>query len=235
MTLLAAGHGGALVFLLALRLPETTRWLQRHAREPSASRFDRTAGGSGFATRLALLLTLQMLLPLAVVGFTTLSGVVMRQRSIDLHGSLLYLAVAGIGAPLGSLTASLFVDRIARQRLYAGGCLAVGVLGMAFAEAKSVRAAMAVGGAFLFTLTIVVNTLSVYGPEMFGTARRGFATGLGYAAFRAVAALVPLLLLPLLLSHGAVPAFAVMAGAMVVSAALVLVFGPRGTAGRILE
>jgi hypothetical protein len=70
---------------------------------------------------------------------------------------------------------------------------------------------------------------------MFVTERRGFATGLGHAANRLGAAAVPSLLLPLLLSAGALALFSLIAGTLLLSAGLVFFVGPRNLAGHALN
>lgn len=259
------GVGGLAVALLTLTLPESPRWLERRGRLPAAQaalgRFLRSrpisragsvaapapvsvtatarAGdvdrGPHFRARLTLLLVLQFLQPLGVIGFAALSGVVLAQKGHDVHSSLLYVAVAGLGAPVGAILASVVIDRFPRHLTFSVCGIGMAVLGIAFGLSESPAAAMLIGASYMIVLVIYSMTLSIYGPEMFITEVRGFAAGAGYSANRVGAAMVPLVLLPLLLATNPTVMFGLIAATLLLSVVLVLRFGPRGVAGHALR
>jgi MFS transporter, putative metabolite:H+ symporter len=261
-TLILGGAGGLVVAIACSGLPESPRWLERRGRTEAAkeqlARFERSVAiGSlppppapadeeaqapltakddhNFRGRLALVIALQFLQPFAIIGFAALSGIVLGQKGHDIHSSLLFLAVAALGSPAGAIIASTVVDRFARHQMYIACAVAMAVLGLSFALVTSPAALMAIGGVYMILITIFSTTLNIYAPEMFVTERRGFATGLGHAANRLGAAAVPSLLLPLLLSAGAIALFSLIAGTLLLSAALVFIAGPRNLAGHALQ
>jgi MFS transporter, putative metabolite:H+ symporter len=261
-TLILGGVGGLVVALACSRLPESPRWLERRGRTEAArnqlARFERSvAVGSpppppahvgresqapgvasdhqNFRGRLALVIVLQFLQPLAIIGFAALSGIVLGQKGHDVHASLLFLAISALGSPIGAILASTVVDRFARHQVFIACALAMAVLGLSFAVVNSPAALMAIGAAYMIVIVIYSITLNIYAPEMFVTERRGFASGIGHAANRIGAAAVPILLLPLLMTSGAMALFLLIAATLLLSAALVFLVGPRNLAGHALN
>jgi putative MFS transporter len=260
-TLILGGVGGLVVAFACSKLPESPRWLERRGRMEAAknqlARFERSvAVGSppppppadreaqarsvasddqNFRGRLALVIVLQFLQPLAIIGFAALSGIVLGQKGHDIHASLLLLAVSALGSPVGAILASTVIDRFARHQVFIACAVVMAVLGLSFAVVNSPAALMAIGAAYMIVITIYSITLNIYAPEMFVTERRGFATGVGHAANRIGAAAVPILLLPLLMTFGAMALFLLIAATLLLSAALVFLVGPRDLAGHALN
>jgi putative MFS transporter len=260
-TLILGGVGGLVVAFACSKLPESPRWLERRGRTEAAknqlARFERSvAVGSppppppadreaqapsvasddqNFRGRLALVIVLQFLQPLAIIGFAALSGIVLGQKGHDIHASLLLLAVSALGSPVGAILASTVIDRFARHQVFIACAVVMAVLGLSFAVVNSPAALMAIGAAYMIVITIYSITLNIYAPEMFVTERRGFATGVGHAANRIGAAAVPILLLPLLMTFGAMALFLLIAATLLLSAALVFLVGPRDLAGHALN
>jgi putative MFS transporter len=261
-TLGFGGLGGILVAATTAVLPESPRWLEAMGRSDSARaacdrfvdsprlfaaastksastpippRRSPPATEGDFRWRLALYLILQLLQPLAVIGFIALSGVVLTMKGFSVRQSLGFTAVQGLGSPIGAVLASFVVDRISRPALFIGCSLVLAALGIAFALAHTSSVAIIAGLGFLLVGTVYAAVLSIYGPEMFPTSRRGVAAGSGYGANRVGAALVPFALLPLLFVAGPLNMFLLIAATLAVSAALVAVAGPRHTAGSELN
>lgn len=65
--------------------------------------------------RAALIGALYLLSPWATIGFPLLSGAVLIEKGFRVSDSLLYVGVAMFGPTLGSLAASLVIDRIERR------------------------------------------------------------------------------------------------------------------------
>ena len=102
------------------------------------------------------------------------------------------------------------------------------LLGLAFAASVAPLPLMAAGVAFQLVGAIYIVALNVYAAETFPTRLRASISSTTWAINRVAAALVPLALLPLLKSAGALAMFSVVAAALLGSIVLVLVFGPRG-------
>jgi putative MFS transporter len=247
---------------LAFRaLPESPRWLFAAARYDEAaqvcSRFLRHAGlepvrfdalgpvrkdeagqSRGFGAqhpyrgRMLLLCALYFLGPWATIGFPLLSGAVLAQKGFQLSDSLLYLGAAMLGPSLGVLLGMTFIDRVERRTTLALCAIVMAAAGLAFAASGAPLPLMAAGIAFNLVGSIYIAALSIYGAELFPTALRATASSAAWAVNRVTSALVPLALLPLLKSAGALAMLGVIAAALCASAMLVLAFGQRGLSGK---
>lgn len=76
--------------------------------------------------------------------------------------------------------------------------------------------------------------LSIYASELFPTALRARSTATAWAANRLGSAIAPLVLLPLLGTYGVMLVLISIGATLAGNLALVLIFGPRGLAGRPL-
>ena len=173
--------------------------------------------------------------PWATIGFPLLSGAVLVEKGFRVSDSLLYVGIAMLGPTIGALAGSFVIDRVERRTALTlcGGAMAL--IGLAFAASADPIVLMSTGIAFNLIGAIYVAALSVYAAELFPTALRASASSGAWAVNRVASALVPLALLPVLKTTGAMAMFTVVAAALVGSIALVLTFGPRGLARRPVE
>jgi putative MFS transporter len=185
--------------------------------------------------RAVLFCGLELLCPWATIGFPLLAGAVLVQQGFRVNDSLLYVGVAMFGPTIGVLLAALLMDRIERWKALALCGVAMALTGLAFAASGTPLPLMAAGLIFQMLGAIYIVGMNVYTAEAFPTRIRAAVSSTAWAINRVVSALVPLGLLPLLKSAGALTMFSVIAVALVVSAALVSIFGPRGLTGRALR
>lgn len=199
---------------------------------PSASTEDNdrfwSKAGRQLRWRAVLFGALDFLSPWATIGFPLLSGAVLIQKGLRVSDSLLYVGVAMFGPSIGVLLGSLVVDRIERRIALTLCGILMALLGLAFAISEAPLALMATGIAFQLVGAIYIVVLNVYAAETFPTRIRASISSTTWAVNRVAAALVPLALLPLLKSSGAVAMFSAVAAALALSVVLVLAFGPRG-------
>src|SRR5581483_3406685 len=185
-----------------------------------------------YRSRMLLLGALYFLGPWATIGFPLLSGAVLAQKGFQLSDSLLYLGVAMLGPSLGVLAGMTFIDRVERRTTLVWCAFVMAAAGLAFAASGAPLPLMLAGTAFNLVGSIHVGAMSIYGAELFPTAQRATASSTAWAVNRVASALVPLALLPLLKTAGALTMLAVIAATLCASAALVLAFGPRGLSGK---
>ena len=125
-------------------------------------------------------------------------------------------------------------DRVERKWQVALSCLAIGVVGLIFAQQTSVI------GLILFGIvqTVATNWLSfsfhAYQAELFPTRVRGMAVGFVYSWSRFSAVFTGFFIAFFLREFGVPGVFTFIAAAMVVVIVTVLGFGPR-TSNRSLE
>jgi putative MFS transporter len=176
--------------------------------------------------RALLFGTLDFLSPWATIGFPLLSGAVLVEKGFRVSDSLLYVGVAMFGPSIGVLLGALLIDRIDRRIALAlcGGSMAL--LGLTFAASATALPLMTSGVAFQLIGAIYIVVLNVYASETFPTRLRASIVSTTWAVNRVAAALVPLALLPVLKSAGALAMFSIVAAALVASIALLLAFGP---------
>jgi putative MFS transporter len=257
--------GSGIVGALFFCLPESPRWLAATGRHREAEqawrRFERSAGDRPRAASVAdskeeaqpaaesfwsasartyrlraiLLSAMYFLSPWATIGFPLLSGAVLVEKGFRVSDSLLYLGVAMLGPSLGVLAGALVIDRFERRTtlVLCGGLMAL--IGLAFAASGAPLALMILGTAFNLSAAIYIGTLSIYAAELFPTSLRASVSSTAWAVNRIASAVVPIALLPVLKTHGAVAMFAVIAIALIGDMILALAFGPRGLTRRPVE
>jgi len=260
--LIIGAFGAAATGAAFRMLPESPRWLIAAGRcEPAIdvyNRFMRHAGcepvrpgtalqvpapdverpsfwfgaARAYRPRTTFLCALYFLSPWATIGFPLLSGAVLVEKGFRVADSLLYLGVSLFGPSIGVLAGAAFIDRIERRTTLLLSATAMAVTGVWFAIANAPWLLMATGMAFNLVGSIYVGALSIYGAELFPTALRATVSSTAWAVNRITSALVPLALLPLLKSAGALAMTAAIALALCVSAALILAFDERGLSGK---
>jgi putative MFS transporter len=185
--------------------------------------------------RAVLFCTLELLCPWATVGFPLLVGAVLIQQGFRTSDSLLYVGVAMFGPSMGVLLLSVLIDRVERWKALAFCAGLMAAIGLGFAASGSAAMIMTAGLAFQMLAAIYIVSMNVYTAEAFPTRVRAVVSSTAWSVNRVTSALVPLALLPLLRSSGALVMFSVIAAVLILSTTLLSVFGPRGLTGRSLR
>jgi MFS transporter, putative metabolite:H+ symporter len=188
-------------------------------------------GTFSYLLHFALLGALQFLGPWSTSGFPLIFGAVLISRGFPVQDALLFTGISAIGAPIGLLSGSVIVDRFERRSILL--LLAITMAAAVILFATMAERVALVGIAIVFTVCLVnyAQLLNIYVTESFPSSARAFATSAGWTTRSLAAVMVPLTLLPLLKSHGALVTCAAIASAMIASSAL-LGIAPRGRAGR---
>jgi putative MFS transporter len=175
---------------------------------------------------------LYLLSPWATIGFPLLSGAVLVAKGFQVSDSLLYVGISLFGPTLGSLAASLGIDRLERRLAIVLCALIMAVAALAFGISSSPAVILTAGVVFNLVGAVYVSTASVYTAEIFPTRLRASVASSAWAVNRVSSMLMPFVLLPLLKIDGPIVMLAVIAGILGAIAAMILVFGPRGRAGQ---
>lgn len=179
--------------------------------------------------RLALMFgLLDFLMPWATIGFPLLSGAALVAKGFHVSDSLLYVGLTMFGPTLGVLIGSQLIDRMERRTALMLCGTSMAVAAIAFALTDQPWLLITTGALFNLIGAIYISTVTVYSAEVFPTRLRALVSSSTWAVNRVAAALVPLAMLPLMKSHGVLAMFSVIAAALLLSAALVGAFGPRG-------
>lgn len=249
--LLTGGIGTLLVGLAVAALPESPRWLQAVGRvEESRRAFERfridaridqsatrvsAAHRTSSASRWLLMITLFFLSAWALVSFPIVSGPILLHKGFQLSDTLFYLGVAAFGPPVGSLLASLLIDRMDRRVSLALFAVLLVFATLAFALGMSPAVLMFASTAFNLIALIYIPVLYIYAAEQFRTRERSFALSVSWAFNRLGSAVAPLVLLPLLAVAGPFSVTGVMIAALLLSVVLLVTLAPAGPPGQALH
>ncbi len=219
----AAGCGAGVAGLLYLLLPELPRW-QAASKADGTEKPDRR--------RFAFVASLFFFNPWATVAFPLLTGAILVQRGFTLLDTLFYVGVSAFGPFVGTVLVASFADRLERRTALVACALGMIVSAIGFWISNLPLLLMITSLGFNLFVALYQPAINVYAAELFPIRARARATTWSWSVNRIAAALGPLVLLPMLHSVGLGAVFAVVIGAMLASIALVLLFGPRGEAGR---
>jgi putative MFS transporter len=151
----------------------------------------------------------------------------MVQKGFDVSASLLYVGASFI-APIASNAAAAFVaDRWGRKSILVATALAMTLLGPVFALSNDFTMLLVIGALFTMAAATYVPVFLLFAAEGFPPARRPQANAFGWAVNRAMSAMVPLVLVPVLKAWGVAAAFGLLAATTV---AIILVLAVRGRA-----
>ncbi|MGI4942398.1 MAG: MFS transporter [Janthinobacterium lividum] len=160
-------------------------------------------------------------------GFVNWVPTLLIAKGIHVTQSLEYTFIIAILFPLGPFLGMLVGDKVERKWQVALSCLAIGVVGLVFAQQATVAGLIVFG----IVQTIATNWLSfsfhAYQAELFPTRVRGMAVGFVYSWSRFSAIFTGFLIAFFLREFGVPGVFAFIAAAMVVVIVTVLGFGPR--------
>jgi MFS transporter, putative metabolite:H+ symporter len=261
---LIGGLGAALCWILRRRLPESPRWLEAMGRYEEADRivsaFEESAHQGSvtpprpepttvatpekaplgqlltppWRTRTIMLAIFQLLQVFGYYGFGTLAPLVLASKGYDVVHSLTFSALSFVGYPIGSLLSVLVLERVERKTLIMLSAFGMLVFGLGFGYSHSTAAIVAFGFCYTVVSNLFSNAYHVYQGELFPTRLRATGAGGAYSLSRLASAVMPYVLLPLLLDHGANAVFAFIACAMTAVILDIGFLGPR-TTGRSLE
>ena len=176
--------------------------------------------------RLVFIVVILFLQASGLTGFALLLTKALLMKGVAMQSALAQSSLILMMMPVGVIACTFVTDRIGRRTLFTGLGAALGVSALIFGAAPIGILLLGSGLAFSFFMSAFTSSGQIYAAEMFPTAIRSSAVGIGYIGVRAGSAVVPLLLLPLLLDHGPMAAFGVIAALLFASAAIARLFGP---------
>jgi putative MFS transporter len=181
-----------------------------------------------------MLVIFQILQVFGYYGFGTLAPLVLADKGYDIVHSLAFSALSFVGYPVGSLLSVPVLERIERKHLIMLSALAMLVFGLGFGYAGSTAAIVTLGFCYTVASNLFSNAYHVYQGELFPTQLRATGGGAAYSLSRLASAVMPYVLLPLMVDHGADVVFAFIACTMAAVILDIGLLGPR-TTGRSVD
>ncbi len=190
-----------------------------------------------YRRRTVMLIAFHLFQTVGYYGFVNWLPTLLVERGITITKSLAYGVMLAVVPPIAPLVFAGLADRAERKWLIVVGALVAALFGLAlstitrdsdFALFTLIGAAVASGNA------LMSFAYHAYQSELFPTAMRARAVGFVYSFSRLSAVFSSYLIAAVLGAFGAAGAFVLIAGAMLVVALIVTLFGPK-TRGLALE
>ena len=171
------------------------------------------------------------LAPWTVIAFPLLMGPALLQKGFKLSDSLFLVGLTLFGPVIGSTIAAFFLDRVQRRTALAIFAIAMIASSLCFGIAQDMIWLTVAGTGFMISALLYLPTLTIYTAESFPTVWRARTGSGGWAVSRVAAAMVPLIMLPVLTNFGIWPMLTIMICTLLLALAALLSSGPRGRAG----
>lgn len=158
-------------------------------------------------------------------GYSSWAPTLLSKQGISVEDSILYVALATIGAPLGSLLAAFVTDKFERKWLLVIFGTTIGISGLLYG--LTFNPVMIVVFGFLVNMFErgYTSLAYAYSPELFDTRTRSLGTGIAYGIGRLSNAIGPLVIASLYTSTGYASVFVFIASIWVVGAIVLALFG----------
>lgn len=158
-------------------------------------------------------------------GYSSWAPTLLAKQGISVEKSILYVALATIGAPLGSLLAAFVTDKFERKWLLVIFGTTIGISGLLYG--LTFNPIMIVVFGFLVNMFErgYTSLAYAYSPELFDTRTRSLGTGIAYGIGRLSNAIGPLVIASLYTSTGYVSVFVFIACTWIVGAIVLALFG----------
>lgn len=176
---------------------------------------------------ISLIFVLFALSPWATAAFAVLWGAVLTERGFALNDALLVVGLSTLGPLIGNIVGATAVDRIDRRHGLAIASFVMLVTGVVFVTSDAGAWVLGAAAFYGMAASIYLSILNLYAAEFFPTEERGRRLAGAWALNRIGAAIAPVLLVPLLRSHGALQMFAVV-GAVLLLSIVVTYLAPKG-------
>ncbi|MGP2442243.1 MFS transporter [Streptomyces sp. JW3] len=165
-------------------------------------------------------------------GYSSWAPTLLAKEGFSVEDSVFYVALTTVGAPLGSYLAALVTDRFERKWCLVAFGTVIAVCGLFYG--------LTFNPVLIIVFGFLVNLFErgytalgyAYSPELFDTRSRSLGTGVSYGLGRLSNAAGPLVVAALYNNHGYQSVFYFIAGAWLVGAIVLAIFGPRTRAAR---
>ncbi|MCF2573332.1 MFS transporter [Brevibacterium sp. UCMA 11754] len=176
---------------------------------------------------LLVLVVLWVTQTVGFFGYSSWAPTLLSKQGISVEDSILYVALATIGAPLGSLLAAFITDKFERKWLLVIFGTAIGIAGLLYG--LTFNPIMVVVFGFLVNMFErgYTSLAYAYSPELFDTRTRSLGTGIAYGVGRLSNAVGPLVIAGLYTSSGYVSVFIFIACTWFIGAVVLALVGSK--------
>lgn len=195
-----------------------------------------TALFKGNYLKISLLLTvLWVTQTVGYFGYSSWAPTLLFKQGITIEKSLIYVAVATLGAPLGSYIAVLISDRFERKWSLTITGVTIAISGLLYG--------LTFNPVFIIIFGLLVNMFErvftalayAYSPELFPTEVRAIGSGVPYGIGRLSNLIGPIIISYIFTHSGYQSVFYFIASTWLIGAVVIGFFGPRTKKRRIEE
>ena len=179
------------------------------------------------AKRTLLIAALWIFTTLGYYGFLSWVPTLLATQGISIVKSLLYTTLMTLGAAPGALLAWPISNWLGRRRGIAFVCVLIAVFGMLFGISSAPVMVVLLGFCVSALLMAFGAQMYLYSPEMFPTSLRNSGNGLTYGMGRLANVAGPLIIAAIFNAYNYQAVFIYIALCWLLSAVLVICFGPR--------